>query len=169
MCTLDQANMSEQAPSLDLGWPIRVQGFHCMTNRACKILFRSLGPLRHAQIPSDLCCVVGINFTMRRHRNARLIPLLIAACLFGSALVALPAARAENLSIEEIAEEAALKEEAGDFKDADEPDYHPESEEGSGEDAPIEPIDEKDVVVLTQDTFRDTIKKHQYALVRAPA
>ena len=96
---------------------------------------------------------------MRRSRSTRLVPLLLIAFLIG-AVVALPVAKAasqaETLSEEELAEEAVLAEEAGET-DADAPEAAEQQEE--------EPVDEKDVLVLTDANFDDTIKKHSPVLV----
>ena len=97
------------------------------------------------------------------------MPLLIAACLLGTALAALPTTVAEELSVEEVAEEAALKEVAAEAGADSEQDFPESPEEGSGNEPPEEPIDEKDVVVLKNDTFAATLKKHQFALVRPAA
>lgn len=105
---------------------------------------------------------------MRRHRSMRLWPLLITACLIVTALTLLPTVTAEQLTAEEIAEEAALKEpKAGVDGGSDRASAMDEDVGPSGEDQEEEPVDEKDVMVLTQDNFLSTIKKHQYALVRS--
>lgn len=100
----------------------------------------------------------AISSTMQRSRR-RLTPLLLAACLIACALTRLPApvtaaAEAETLSDEEIAEEATL---AGEDDAIDAADIGEEQEE--------EAVDEKDVLVLTDATFDDAIKKHKYILV----
>lgn len=96
--------------------------------------------------------------TMRRPRSSRLA-LLLLACMIGAALTRLPAHAAvdpEQLSEEELAEEAVLAEEASEG-DPDAPRVAEEQEE--------EPVDEKDVLVLTDSSFDAAIKKHQYILV----
>jgi protein disulfide-isomerase A1 len=79
--------------------------------------------------------------------------------MIGAALTRLPAhaaVEAEQLSEEELAEEAVLAEEAAEA-DPDAPGVAEEQEE--------EPVDEKDVLVLTDSTFDDAIKQNQYILV----
>ncbi len=97
---------------------------------------------------------------MRRPRSSTLA-LLLLACMIGAALTRVPAHAAvepEQLSEEELAEEAALADEAA---EAD-PDAPGVAEEQEGE-----PVDEKDVLVLTDSKFDAAIKKHQYILVRS--
>lgn len=91
---------------------------------------------------------------MRRCHGTR---LLLIAFLIGSAVL-LPFAKAdaETLSQEEIAEEAVLKEAAGEI-DPDAPEVAEEQTE--------ETVDEKDVLVLTEDTFDDALKNNQNILV----
>ena len=98
----------------------------------------------------------------------RLKPLLITACLFGTALTLLHTVTAEQLTTEEIAEEAALREQKASVdRGSDQASAMDEEVGPSGEDQEEEPVDEKDVMVLTQENFSSTIKKHQYALVRS--
>lgn len=96
----------------------------------------------------------------------RLKPLLITACLIGTALTLLPSVIAKQLPAEEIAEEAALREQKAGV-DGGQASAMDEEVGPSGEDQEEEPVDEKDVVVLTQDNFLSTINKQQYALVRS--
>lgn len=96
---------------------------------------------------------------MRRPRSSTLAFLLLA-CMIGAALTRVSAHAAvepEQLSEEELAEEAALADEAAEA-DSDAP--------GVAEEQEGEPVDEKDVLVLTDSSFDAAIKKHQYILVR---
>lgn len=100
---------------------------------------------------------------MRRSRGS--LSLLLITCLLAAAFTQLPtpARAASEASEEEAAEAAALQAEAAGETDPDAPEVADEEEEEEG------PVDEQDVLVLTDATFNDTLKQHKFLLVSVHA